>query len=122
MEENLARLRTPRNNIRRYRRLLDMRMADFERQFIEKRHSGEQSAMDYLAAMTFPSALNFHALRLRIRLKLRETLRVRRAWSRALAALETEGAKDITDRAGKASMVIDVTPNLPACPVPLPTC
>jgi hypothetical protein len=54
MDENLARLQTHRNNIRRYRQLLDMRMADFERQFIEKRLSEEQSAMDYLAAMTFP--------------------------------------------------------------------
>jgi hypothetical protein len=47
-EESLARLRTHRNNIDRYRRLLETKLTDFERQFIETRLSEEQSALDAL--------------------------------------------------------------------------
>ena len=54
IDENLARLRTHRNNISRYRRLLKTRLTDCERQFIEKRLSEEQSAMERVAATTFP--------------------------------------------------------------------
>jgi hypothetical protein len=54
IDENLARLRTHRNNISRYRRLLRTQLTDCERQFIEKRLSEERSAMERLAASTFP--------------------------------------------------------------------
>jgi hypothetical protein len=54
VDEKLARLRTHRNNIGRYRRLLNTQLTDCERQFIEKRLSEERSAMESLAASTFP--------------------------------------------------------------------
>jgi hypothetical protein len=54
MDENIARLRTHRNNIERYRRLLQTKLTDLERQFIEGRLSDEQSDYERLAAGTFP--------------------------------------------------------------------
>jgi hypothetical protein len=54
IDEKLALLRTHRNNISRYRRLLKTRLTDLERQFIERRMSEERSAMEALAAATFP--------------------------------------------------------------------
>ena len=48
--EHLVRLRTHRNNIQRYRGLLENGLADFERRFIEKRLSEEQLAIENLAA------------------------------------------------------------------------
>jgi hypothetical protein len=54
IEESFARLRTHRNNVERYRRLLETRLTDLERQFIEKRLSEEQSAIESLAARTLP--------------------------------------------------------------------
>ena len=54
IDEKLALLRTHRNNISRYRRLLKTQLTDYERQFIEKRLSEERSAMENLAASTFP--------------------------------------------------------------------
>jgi hypothetical protein len=54
IDENLALLRTHRNNISRYRRLLKTKLTDLERQFIERRMSEERSAMEELAAATFP--------------------------------------------------------------------
>jgi hypothetical protein len=56
-EENLARIRTRRNNIHRYRRLLRTELSDLERDFIEKRMADEQAAIDALIAETFPVAL-----------------------------------------------------------------
>ena len=56
IEESFARLRTHRNNVQRYRQLLETRLTDLERQFIQKRLSEEQSAIESLAAMTFPSS------------------------------------------------------------------
>jgi hypothetical protein len=48
-------LRTYRNNISRYRRLLKTQLTEFERQFIEKRLSEERSAMaKSIAASAFP--------------------------------------------------------------------
>ena len=55
-EENLARIRTGRNNIHRYRRLLRTELSDLERDFIEKRMADEQAALDALMAETFPVA------------------------------------------------------------------
>ena len=54
MDENIACLRTHRNNIARYRRLLQTKLTDLERQFIERRLSEEQSYYERLAEGTFP--------------------------------------------------------------------
>jgi hypothetical protein len=56
IDEKLARLRTHRNNIDRYRRLLKTRLTELERHYIENRLSQEQSALEKLAASTFPLA------------------------------------------------------------------
>ena len=53
-DEKFARLRTHRNNISRYRRLLKTKLTEFERQFIERRLSEERYAMERLASSTFP--------------------------------------------------------------------
>jgi hypothetical protein len=57
IEENFARLRTHLNNVQRYRQLLETKLTDFERQFIERRLTEEQSAIDSLAAVTLPIIL-----------------------------------------------------------------
>ena len=54
IDEKFARLRTHRNNISRYRRLLKTKLTELERQFIERRLSEEQSAMERLSSSTFP--------------------------------------------------------------------
>ena len=46
--------RTHRNNVQRYRKLLEARLTDHERQFIQRRLLEEQSAIEALAAMTIP--------------------------------------------------------------------
>jgi hypothetical protein len=53
-EQNLARIRTHRNNIYRYRRLLRTKLSDIERDFIDKRMALEQAALEALVAETFP--------------------------------------------------------------------
>ena len=53
-EQNLARIRTHRNNIRRYRRLLRAELSDLERDFIDRRIAGEQAALNAMVAETFP--------------------------------------------------------------------
>nr|WP_051335039.1 hypothetical protein [Bradyrhizobium sp. Ai1a-2] len=55
----MAGLRAHRNNIRRYRRLLQTNLSEFERQFIERRLSEERKAFELHAAATFPFAFNF---------------------------------------------------------------
>lgn len=57
IDEKLALLRSHRNNIGRYRRLLETELTEFERQFIERRLSEERSAMEKIAAVTFPLSL-----------------------------------------------------------------
>jgi hypothetical protein len=54
LDRDLARIRTLRNNIYRYRRLLATKLSDVERQFIERRLSEEQTALQALAAEKFP--------------------------------------------------------------------
>lgn len=54
MDENLALLRAHRNNISRYHRLLKTELTEVERRFIEKRLSEERSALEEIAASTFP--------------------------------------------------------------------
>jgi hypothetical protein len=57
IDEKLVRLRTHRNNISRYRRLLKTNLSAIERQFIEMRMNEEKSAMKGLAVSTFPVTL-----------------------------------------------------------------
>lgn len=57
-EENLARIRTHRNDIHRYRRLLRTELSDLERDFIERRMADEQVALDALFAGTLPMAFS----------------------------------------------------------------
>jgi hypothetical protein len=54
LDENLARMRAHRNNIHRYRRLLNTKLSDIERQFIERRLREEHSAIAELTDVTFP--------------------------------------------------------------------
>ena len=61
IDEKFALLRTHRNNIMRYRRLLNTKLTECERQFIERRLSEERSAMEKLAASTFPLAFQIPA-------------------------------------------------------------
>jgi hypothetical protein len=56
MDEKLARLRAHRNNISRYRRLLKTQLTEIEREFIERRLSEEQLALESLAGSAFPLA------------------------------------------------------------------
>jgi hypothetical protein len=58
IDEQLARLRTHRNNIARYRRLLKTKLSDVERQFVERRLSKEQSDFERLAESSFPISSN----------------------------------------------------------------
>jgi hypothetical protein len=58
IDENLARLRTHRNNIHRYRRLLATRLSELERSYVERRLQQEQSAMDALTVEAFPWKLS----------------------------------------------------------------
>ncbi|WP_245474070.1 hypothetical protein [Bradyrhizobium zhanjiangense] len=58
LDEYLARIRAHRNNIYRYRRLLKSNLSDVERQFIEKRLTEEQTALESLSAETFPLAFS----------------------------------------------------------------
>jgi hypothetical protein len=58
IDQKLAMLRTHRNNINRYQRLLKTILTDLEREFIERRLAAEQSAFEALTASTFP--LIFH--------------------------------------------------------------
>ena len=54
LDEKLARMRAHRNNIHSYRRLLETKLSDIERQFIERRLREEHSAMAELTNVTFP--------------------------------------------------------------------
>ena len=61
-DDKLARLRTHRDNIRRYRRLLGTKLTELERQFIEKRLAEERAAMENIAASPFLPAFKFRCL------------------------------------------------------------
>ena len=56
-EENLARLRAHRNNIHRYRRLLETKLSDVERAYIMRRLEEEQATAEALLQSAFPIAL-----------------------------------------------------------------
>jgi hypothetical protein len=53
-EEKIARLKTHRNNIERYRQLLTTGLTDSERQSIQARLLEEQSSVELLAMVNFP--------------------------------------------------------------------
>ena len=57
-EEQMARMRTHRNNIYRYRHLLQTKLTELERDFIEKRLAEEQLNLERLAVSgsTFAAA------------------------------------------------------------------
>jgi hypothetical protein len=57
IDENLARLRAHRQNIERYRRLLETSLTVLERDFVERRIAEEEAALDRLASDTFPLVL-----------------------------------------------------------------
>jgi hypothetical protein len=57
MEVNLERLRAHRNNVGRYRRLLETRLSDLERAYIERRLREEQASIEGLLKDTFPGRL-----------------------------------------------------------------
>lgn len=57
LDENLAHIRAHRNNIHRYRSLLQTRLSDIERDFIERRLSEESTALEALTSQAFPVAL-----------------------------------------------------------------
>jgi hypothetical protein len=54
IDETLARLRTHRKNIHRYRRLLQTQLTELEREFIVSRLEGERIAADSLAVAASP--------------------------------------------------------------------
>ena len=49
IDQKLARLRTHRTNIQRYRNLLQTSLTDLEHQFVQKRLTEEQSNLESLA-------------------------------------------------------------------------
>jgi hypothetical protein len=57
IDEKLAWLRAHRSKIHRYRPLLNTRLSDLEREFLLKRLSEAQCAIDALSATTFPFSL-----------------------------------------------------------------
>jgi len=58
IDENIARLRTYRNNISRYRRLLKTALTDLEREFLERRLAEEQLAFEALVSASFPMPIH----------------------------------------------------------------
>jgi hypothetical protein len=61
IDESLALIRTHRNNILRYRRLLQTELTDLEREFIERRLSEEEMAFQAVADSAFPVAFKMPA-------------------------------------------------------------
>jgi hypothetical protein len=54
IDESWDQLRARRNNVRRYRRLLQTELTDLERRYIERRLNEEKSAMESLTSSTVP--------------------------------------------------------------------
>jgi hypothetical protein len=54
IDENWDQLRARRNNVRRYRRLLQTELTELERRYIEGRLNEEKSAMERLTSSTVP--------------------------------------------------------------------
>jgi hypothetical protein len=53
IDERIARLRTHRNNIDRYLRLLQTTLTEIERRYLEGRLTEERSALELLSASSF---------------------------------------------------------------------
>jgi len=53
IDQQIARIRTHRNNIHRYRRLLRTGLTELEREFLERRLAEEQSQLEGLASSHF---------------------------------------------------------------------
>lgn len=49
LDEKIARMRAHRNNIHRYRRLLNTKLSEIERQFVQRRLDEEESAIATMA-------------------------------------------------------------------------
>jgi hypothetical protein len=56
-DEKIARFRTHRNNIHRFRRLFTTRLTELERQYLEERLAEELRAMETLSGDIFPLKL-----------------------------------------------------------------
>lgn len=54
--EKIARIRTHRNNIHRYRALLRTKLNDVEKSFLDRRLAAEQIALETLLSETLPVA------------------------------------------------------------------
>ena len=54
IDENCDHLHVRRNNVRRYRRLLQTELTELERRYIERRLNEEKSAMESLTSSTAP--------------------------------------------------------------------
>jgi hypothetical protein len=54
IDEIISQMRTHRNSIQRYRRLLSTKLTDQERSFIERRIAEEQALVESLVAANFP--------------------------------------------------------------------
>ena len=54
IDENWDLLRARRNNVSRYRRLLQTELTELERRYIERRLNEEKSAMESLTSSTAP--------------------------------------------------------------------
>ena len=61
IDEQIALMRSHRNNIHRYRQLLQTKLTDLERQFIERRMAEEQSKLESLTGSAFPVAFKLPA-------------------------------------------------------------
>jgi hypothetical protein len=59
ISETLAAMRTHRNRIHRYRRLLETEVAGLDRQYVERRLSEERCALDALVSAIFPLVFKF---------------------------------------------------------------
>lgn len=59
IDEALARLRAHRQNINRYRALLQTKLTGLERDFIERRIAEEEAAMNSYASGAFPGTPSF---------------------------------------------------------------
>jgi len=54
IDENWDHLHVRRNNVHRYRRLLQTELTELERRYIERRLNEEKSAMESLTSSTAP--------------------------------------------------------------------
>ena len=57
LDKDLARYRAHRNNVHRYRRLLETQLSDLERLYLERRLAEELSKLDELPGSLAPIAL-----------------------------------------------------------------